>query len=284
MDSATVPHRDGLGALHEANPHNDPCFEAAAAAIAQHTRQVVAAAAVGSSAGAGPSGLGRGEAGPNRRGRYLLALLIVAGAVIAALLLVTTILVPRSSHSQPASTASGPAPSQPGASATTQPAPAVPGGPATGVAPAAAPSALPSTATSLPSPTAASTGPTATGGQKGSTAGRSTVTTTAPTARPTPTTASSPPSSTMSSAAPTCAPSPIAPGPPAHQSVSVQDLGSGLASISNVAITNGTVSVPGFAPGTRTAVIVVATKSDAAKPTVWSFDATDIAGHTTHCA
>jgi hypothetical protein len=30
-------------------------------------------------------------------------------------------------------------------------------------------------------------------------------------------------------------------------------------------------------------VVVIATKSDQTKPTEWGFDATDVAGRTTHC-
>jgi hypothetical protein len=60
-------------------------------------------------------------------------------------------------------------------------------------------------------------------------------------------------------------------------------VGSGLASISNVAIINGTVNVPNFPRGTTAMVLVVAIKTDPTKATEWSFDATDVAGRTTHC-
>ena len=66
--------------------------------------------------------------------------------------------------------------------------------------------------------------------------------------------------------------------------MTVQDTGSGLLSISNVQITNGTVNVAQFPIGTTGPVAVTATKTDPNKVTVWSFDVTDIAGNTRHCA
>ncbi|MDQ6613251.1 MAG: hypothetical protein M3083_00405 [Actinomycetota bacterium] len=69
----------------------------------------------------------------------------------------------------------------------------------------------------------------------------------------------------------------------ATQSVTVQSV-YGLASITNVAIVNGTVQVPKFTVGTTAPVVVTATKTTAGKPTSWSFDITDVNGNPQHCA
>jgi hypothetical protein len=91
------------------------------------------------------------------------------------------------------------------------------------------------------------------------------------------------PAGVGSSSGPTCGISAFRNTPaPATQSATVQ-ASAGLASISGVFVNNGTVSVPHFAVGTKSAVVVVATKSDQTKPTEWGFDATDVAGRTTHC-
>jgi streptogramin lyase len=69
-----------------------------------------------------------------------------------------------------------------------------------------------------------------------------------------------------------------------QEDVDVRDLGSGLASITNVKITNGTVSMPAITPGTASTVTVTATKTTQGLSTVWSFDATDADGNVRHCA
>jgi hypothetical protein len=97
---------------------------------------------------------------------------------------------------------------------------------------------------------------------------------------------------------PTCAVTAIRrPGPSgsAEQDVTVSDPG-GLASVSGIHIANGQVFTGGSA-GTRidaqpstplagepTSVVLTAVKATAGTITVWSFDATNAAGNTTHCA
>ncbi len=91
-------------------------------------------------------------------------------------------------------------------------------------------------------------------------------------------------STTVAPAGPTCVVTALIAGPPEQEQVTVTDTGSGLASITNIEITNGTVSVAPFTPGTTGPVVVTATKTDQTMQTVWSFDATNVAGVTTHCA
>jgi hypothetical protein len=67
-----------------------------------------------------------------------------------------------------------------------------------------------------------------------------------------------------------------------QEDVTVQAPG-GLASISNVVITNGSFAIPGFAPGTTASVVVTATKSTQGQLTYWHFDVTDNAGRIVHC-
>jgi hypothetical protein len=101
-----------------------------------------------------------------------------------------------------------------------------------------------------------------------------------PSPSPCPSSSASPADTT----APTCKVTAIIAGPPKQQQVTVQDNGSGLLTISNVQITNGTVYVAPFQIGTTGPVVVTATKTDQNKVTVWSFDVTDVAGNTRHCA
>lgn len=68
-----------------------------------------------------------------------------------------------------------------------------------------------------------------------------------------------------------------------QEKVTVQDTGSGLASIYDIQITNGTVSVPAFTSGTTSPVVVTANKTDLSKTTKWSFHAKDVAGNSTFC-
>jgi hypothetical protein len=60
--------------------------------------------------------------------------------------------------------------------------------------------------------------------------------------------------------------------------ITVQEADAGLASITDVRITNGTVELPSFAPGTRGPVLVAARKTDPRKPTSWSFVTVDVNG------
>ena len=57
----------------------------------------------------------------------------------------------------------------------------------------------------------------------------------------------------------------------------------GLVSITNGAVSNGTMFAPNFSGQNPTSVVVMATKWDETMPTVWSFDATDTTGFTQHC-
>jgi hypothetical protein len=70
--------------------------------------------------------------------------------------------------------------------------------------------------------------------------------------------------------------------PSSQQDVTVT-AAAGLVSIINGAVTNGTMFAPNFSGTNPTSVVVMATKWDETKPTVWSFDATDTAGHIQHC-
>jgi hypothetical protein len=70
---------------------------------------------------------------------------------------------------------------------------------------------------------------------------------------------------------------------PDQQDVGVQDLESGLETILNLTITNGTVFTPTFARGERNTVTLTASKSDQTQKTRWSFTARDWAGNTTDC-
>jgi hypothetical protein len=83
-------------------------------------------------------------------------------------------------------------------------------------------------------------------------------------------------------AAPTCTVTQTVMGPPARQTVTVHASG-GLASVTGIAVINGTVASPAFTPGTTGPVPVTATKTNQSKKTVWSFSATDEEGDTTYC-
>ena len=61
--------------------------------------------------------------------------------------------------------------------------------------------------------------------------------------------------------------------------VTVQDTDSGLQAITDILVTNGTVSVPPFTAGTTSEVIVTAIKATQGTPTTWSFHAIDVAGN-----
>ncbi len=273
-----MPELDALEALRNENPRNDPTFKAAVATMTRHTEELLAAAAVGTSVGAATLPRGRFlGAGPNHRARWLWGLLISMGAVAIVLLLVIT--------NQPSSSSSTHSQSVPPGTkgvATTSPS-HTPGSTGPG------PSTTVTTVTTVPATVssvapAAPVGPNASGSTVHG-AGRPVHTTTPPKAPPTTAASTAPtsPPTVEPSSSPTCAVAALVLGPPAHQSVTVEDTGSGLASITNVAISNGTVSIPAFARGTKGPVVVVATKIDQALPTHWSFDATDVAGHTTFC-
>ena len=71
-------------------------------------------------------------------------------------------------------------------------------------------------------------------------------------------------------------------GPPAQQDVTVNDA-DGIARIFNVVVSNGSVNVPAFSPGTTGPVVLTATKSNQSQRTVWSFDVEDSFGNVKHC-
>jgi hypothetical protein len=64
--------------------------------------------------------------------------------------------------------------------------------------------------------------------------------------------------------------------------VTVSDAGSGIASITNFTVTNGSASIPAFSPGAPS-VAVTANKTVQGVNTHFEFDVTDVAGNTTHC-
>jgi hypothetical protein len=72
------------------------------------------------------------------------------------------------------------------------------------------------------------------------------------------------------------------PGGHDEADVTVSDGGSGIASITNFTVTNGSASIPPFTPGAAS-VTVTAIKSVQGVNTHFEFDVTDVAGNTTHC-
>jgi hypothetical protein len=81
----------------------------------------------------------------------------------------------------------------------------------------------------------------------------------------------------------TCVVTGLIAGPPKQQQVTVT-ASAGLASITQVQITNGTVSVAPFTTGTTGPVVVTATKTDQSQTTSWDFVATDVLGNSQYCA
>lgn len=64
--------------------------------------------------------------------------------------------------------------------------------------------------------------------------------------------------------------------------VTITDSGSGIASVTNFVVTNGTASIPPITPG-ASSVTVTAIKTTQGVPTRFEFDVTDRAGNTVHC-
>ncbi len=62
----------------------------------------------------------------------------------------------------------------------------------------------------------------------------------------------------------------------------ITDSGSGIASITNFTVTNGTYTIPAFTPGDKT-ITVTAIKTTQGQLTRFAFDATDVDGNTVHC-
>jgi hypothetical protein len=72
------------------------------------------------------------------------------------------------------------------------------------------------------------------------------------------------------------------PGGHDEADVTLHDTGSGIASITNFVVTNGTASIPAFTQG-ASSVTVTAIKTVQGQTTRFEFDVTDMAGNTTHC-
>jgi hypothetical protein len=72
------------------------------------------------------------------------------------------------------------------------------------------------------------------------------------------------------------------PGGHDEADVTISDAGSGIASITNFIVTNGSASIPAFSPGAAS-VTVTAIKTVQGVNTHFEFDVTDVAGNTTHC-
>jgi hypothetical protein len=80
----------------------------------------------------------------------------------------------------------------------------------------------------------------------------------------------------------TCTVTAVIAGPPKQQQVTVRSA-AGLASISDITVVNGTVSVAPFTPGTTAPVRLTATKTNQAQRTTWQFVAHDILGNSHFC-
>ncbi len=76
---------------------------------------------------------------------------------------------------------------------------------------------------------------------------------------------------------PACSVVAVVSGNPKAMDVRALDTGRGLAAISNPTVTNGTIVVPFFLPGTTQPVVLAAVKTNQAQATVWSFTAVDAA-------
>ena len=83
--------------------------------------------------------------------------------------------------------------------------------------------------------------------------------------------------------APTCNVTALRVGTPVEQDVTVRDTGSGLQSITNVQVVNGTTKPFTVTPGSKAPLVVTIRQTSATASTQWSFDATDVAGNVKHC-
>ncbi len=93
------------------------------------------------------------------------------------------------------------------------------------------------------------------------------------------TTAASAPETTP----PSCAITAIIPGPPKQIQVTVQDLQSGLASVTPVTLINATLNVPSFTIGTTSPVVVTATKVNQSQSATVVIRVTDAVGNSVVC-
>jgi hypothetical protein len=87
----------------------------------------------------------------------------------------------------------------------------------------------------------------------------------------------------VSGQVPTCVLSGVVAGPPKQLQITVQDTGSGLASVTATTHNNATVSVPSFTSGTKTAVVVTATKTNQTLPSQVALQVKNVNGGTTNC-
>jgi hypothetical protein len=82
---------------------------------------------------------------------------------------------------------------------------------------------------------------------------------------------------------PSCALTSVVNGPPKALKVTVQDTGSGLASIVGSKLINTTLTVPPFAAGSKSALVVTGTKVNQALASQLELTVKDVAGNTTVC-
>lgn len=82
---------------------------------------------------------------------------------------------------------------------------------------------------------------------------------------------------------PSCALTGVVAGPPKQIQITVQDTGSGLASVQVIQSTNADTVVPPFSVGTTAPVVVTATKIDQTQGSQVGLTITDVAGNSTTC-
>jgi YVTN family beta-propeller protein len=82
---------------------------------------------------------------------------------------------------------------------------------------------------------------------------------------------------------PSCQLTGIVAGPPEQIQITMQDTGSGLASIQATESVNASVSIPGFSTGTTSPVVVTATKLNQSQGSEVGFTVTNVAGLSTSC-
>ncbi len=83
--------------------------------------------------------------------------------------------------------------------------------------------------------------------------------------------------------APSCALTATTKGPPAKIEVTAQDTGSGIAAIIALKAINVTMSIPAFAPGITSPVVVTATKVNQSQSATVQLEVKDVAGNKTVC-
>ncbi len=83
--------------------------------------------------------------------------------------------------------------------------------------------------------------------------------------------------------APSCVLTAVIAGPPKQLQITAQDAGSGISTITVLTATNVTVSIPPFAVGTTSPVVVTATKINQALSSTVQLEVKDVAGNKTVC-